>query len=108
MTTPHYRHQASGRRLCVAAFLFVFCVSANAFADDDVTTSAQLSIRELDASRFVRPQKAEMLRRATGAAFRAVHSGLVLFDVAVKGADSCLYVKFGSDGMPRLRWRTRF
>lgn len=52
--------------------------------------------------------RALLLRRTGGAMVRAVRSGLVLLDVRVVGRPSSLYVKFGADGMPRLRWQTRF
>lgn len=67
------------------------------------------SFADIQPSDFNAADRNSMLwRRATGAVVTAVGSGLVLIDLAGKRSDSCLYVKFGSDGMPRLRWRTRF
>lgn len=54
------------------------------------------------------PSSAMLLRRGMGAVATAVGSGLVLIDLAGERTRSQLYVRFGSDAMPSLRWKTRF
>lgn len=54
------------------------------------------------------PTSGMLLRRATGAVATAVGSGLVLIDLVGEHTRSQLYVRFGSDAMPSLRWKTRF
>lgn len=95
--------------------LVCFCWSTSTFAQDasperDSAVVSALAAAGpttlLTASHL--PQRGMLLKYAKGAVKQVVNNGLVLVNVASASADSRLYIKFGSDGMPQLRWRTRF
>ena len=98
-------------------FLTGLCFSLNASAQDaqDAPTEADvpaavtaaLGPMSLFASTYA-PQRGVLMKYARGAVRNVVNNGLVLVNVGTETSGSRLFIKFGSDGMPQLRWRTRF
>ena len=92
------------------------CWSLNASAQDqatEATNESDVSVTRSTnpialASAGYMPQRGMLMQYARGAVKNVVNNGLVLVKMRNESANSRLYIKFGSDGMPQLRWSTRF